>query len=354
MTKAHGFGSEVSMSNETKSIHQPMSLFQKSRSIFSDIADYLLTRLDGYPNASSFRITVYLLEGVLIGLFFYLWLEYTQTGVLFKTYYPIFVAVCIIFWHYLVAEFGGRFIYKHLKSFKVTIGKFWVISFAGVCFGYIMVYFNGQCPGIAQYYPDISSFYSSHSAPTLVRLAVFYKIVLIPWAVSTFLLTQGELKKQIVNELAGIKQINDSIDQKKFESKSQKTVINDEVNPSKDEGGKRSNSFSVPSKDGIRKIAFIDIYFIAVEDHYCKLVFNRKGEIYIEYVRLSLKEALANLPPSHFAQIHRSYAVNLQHVKHIKKEGQAYQLFIEGSDNFLPASRHRAHTFLPKLKEILN
>jgi DNA-binding LytR/AlgR family response regulator len=106
-------------------------------------------------------------------------------------------------------------------------------------------------------------------------------------------------------------------------------------------------------KDGVRKIAFIDLYFLAVEDHYCKLVFNRKGEIHKEYVRLSLREALANLPSSHFAQVHRSYAVNLQHVKHIKKEGQAYQLYIEGSDNFLPASRHRAHTFLPKLKEIL-
>jgi DNA-binding LytR/AlgR family response regulator len=82
-------------------------------------------------------------------------------------------------------------------------------------------------------------------------------------------------------------------------------------------------------------------------------VFNRKGEIYQEYLRLSLKKALANLPSSQFVQVHRSYAVNLQHVKHIKKEGQAYQLLIKGSDNFLPASRHRAHTFLPKLREIL-
>ena len=300
------------------------------------------------------QISVYLLEGVLIGLVFYLWLEYTQTGEIFKTYYPIFVAFTIILWHYLATEFGGRFIYRRWKPFKMTIGKFWVISFVGVCFGYIMVYLNGQCPGIAKYYPDISSFYSSHSSPTQVRLGVFYKIVLIPWAVSTFLLTQGELKKQIANELASIKQINDSLDQKEIETKSQETSISDEVNPSIDEGEKKSGSFSAPLKDGILKIAFMDIYFIAVEDHYCKLVFNRKGKTYKEYVRLSLKEALVNLPSSHFAQVHRSYAVNLQHVKHIKKEGQAYQLFIEGNDNFLPASRHRAHTFLPKLKEILN
>ena len=47
--------------------------------------------------------------------------------------------------------------------------------------------------------------------------------------------------------------------------------------------------------------------------------------------------------------------INSYSLKHlIKKEGQAYRLFVEGSDNFLPASRHRAITFLPKLKEILN
>ena len=315
------------------------------QSIFKNFADYWFTELDNYPNRSSFRIIIYLLEGLLIGLFFYLWLEYTPTKELFRKVYPLFVGSTIILWHYLVTEFGGRFIHKRRKSFKPTIGKFWLISFAGVFFGYIMIYFNGQCPGIAEFYPDISSFYSSHSTPTLIRLSVFYKIVLIPWAVSTFLLTQVELKKQIANELASIKQINDSLDQKK--TKSQETSIKDEA----EEG---SDSFSVPLKDGIKKIALSDIYFIAVEDHYCRLVFNRKGEIDEEYMRLSLREALANLPSSHFAQVHRSYAVNLQHVKHIKKQGQAYQLFIEGSDNFLPASRHRAHAFLPKLKKILN
>ncbi|MBT8358647.1 MAG: LytTR family transcriptional regulator [Desulfobacterales bacterium] len=337
-----------------RSLIHPMSLVQNSRSIFDNFAGYLLTRMDGYPHASSFRRTVYLLEGVLIGLFFYLWLEYTQTEELFKTYYPIFVAFSIIFWHYLVTEFGGRFIYKRRKLLKVTIGKFWMISFAGVFFGYIMIYFNGQCPGIAKYYPDISSFYSSHSSPTLVRLAVFYKIVLIPWAISTFLLTQGELKKQIANELASIKQINDLLDHEKSEIAPQKTSINDTSNPLKDEGENRARCFEVQLKEGSRHIPFTDIYYIAIEDHYCKLVFNWKGKICKEYVRLSLKEALANLPSSHFAQVHRSYAVNLEHVKQIKKEGQAYQLLIEGSDNSLPASRHRAHTFLPMLKEILN
>jgi hypothetical protein len=341
MIEAHIFGSGVSMSSETNRINPPMSTVQKSRSIFGDIADYLQTGMDDYPNTSSFRITAYLLEGVLIGLFTYLWLEYAQMGKLYHWLFPIIVSSAIVFVHYTIAEI----VYEFWKPSKKTIGIFWVISFAGVVMGFILVYLTGICGLVCQitgsYCPAIW-----HTSPP-DTIAVFFKTVILPWLISISWLTQGILKKEMAKELASIKQINDSLDQKKFEIKSQKIPIHDE-------GEKRSGSFSVPLKDGISNIAFSDIYFIAVEDHYCKLVFNRKGEINKEYVRLSLKEALANLPSGHFAQVHRSYAVNLQHVKYIKKEGQAYQLFMEGSDNFLPASRHRAHTFLPKLKEILN
>ena len=329
------------MPSETNSINQPMSMVQKSRSIWGDIADYLQTRMDDYPNTSSFRISIYLLEGVLIGLFTYLWLEYAQMGKLYHWLFPIIVSSAFVLVHYTITEIG----YKFWKPFKRTIGKFWLISFAGVVMSFILVYFTGICGFVCQitgsYCPAIW-----HTSPP-DTIAVFFKTVALPWVISISWLTQGILKKEMAKELASIKQINDSLDQKKFKIKSQKIPINDESE-------KRLESFSVPLKDGTRKIAFIDLYFIAVEDHYCKLVFNSNGDIYKEYVRLSLKQALAKLPSNHFAQVHRSYAVNLQHVKHIKKEGQAYQLYIEGSDNFLPASRHRAHTFLPKLKEILN
>ena len=335
------------MANQTETIHETTASVQNSHFLSGKLGDYFRTILEDYPTASFSRIIVYLVEGVLIGLFFYLWLEYSPTEALFRTYYPPFVAFTVIFWHYLVADTGGRLIYKRRKHINVTIGKIWGISFAGVLLGYIMVYLNGQCPGIARFYPDISSFYSSHSSPTMIRLSVFYKIVLIPWAVSTFLLTQSELKKHLASELAGIKQINDSLNQKKLR-------IDNEVNINKEMSQKPSDFLSIPLKDGISKIAFSDIYFIAVEDHYCKIVYNRQGETDQEYVRLSLKDALAELPTSHFVQVHRSCAVNLLHVKHVKKEGQAYQLLVEGSDHFLPASRHRAHIFLPRLKEILN
>lgn len=328
------------MSNETSSINQPMSMVHKSRSIVSDISGYLQTRMDDCPTKSASRITVYLLEGGLMGLFTYLWLEYARMGKLYHWLFPIIVSSAIVFVHYAITET----FYKFWKPAKRTLGIFWLLSFAGVVMSFILVYSAGICGLVCQ----VTGLYCPERWHTFPpdTIAVFFKTVILPWLISISLLTQGILKKELAKELAGLRQINDSLEQKKLKIKSPKIPVDGESE-------KKSDSFNFPGKDGVRKIAFIDLYFVAVEDHYCKLVFNRNGEIYKDYVRLSLKEALANLPSSHFAQVHRSYAVNLQHVKQIKKEGQAYQLSIEGSDKLLPASRHRAHTFLPKLKEIL-
>ena len=329
------------MSLESGSINQPLSPVQKSRPIFDAISDYFHTGMDEYPNTSAFRIAIYLFEGLLIGLFTFLWLEYAQMGKLYHWLFPIIVSSAMVFVHYAITEV----LYKFWKPYKRTIGVFWLISFGGVVMSFFLVYSTGICGFVCQITGSYCPVIWHTSPPEMI--AVLFKTVILPWVISISLLSQGILKKDMAQELASIKQINASLDQKTNDSKTQKTS-------NKDEGGKRPNSFSVLLKHGIKQIDFIDIYFIAVEDHYCKIVFNSNGEIYKEYVRLTLKEALDSLPSHHFTQIHRSYAVNLQHVKHIKKEGQAYQLFIEGSNNFLPASRHRAHAFLPKLKEILN
>jgi len=297
--------------------------------------------MDDYPNTSFLRITSYLLEGVLIGLFTFLWLEYAQMGKLYHWLFPVIVSSAIVIFHYLIAEI----VYKFGIPIKRIMGIFWAVSFAGLVVSFILVYFTGICGFVCQVTGSHCPVLWHTSPPAMI--AVFFKTVFLPWLISIALLTQGILKREMAKELARIKQINDSLDQNKIDIDSQRIS-------STDESKTKTDSFSVPLKGGIRKIAFSDIYFIAVEDHYCKIVYHHGGEIYQEYVRLSLKEALGNLPSNHFAQVHRSYAVNLQHVKHIKKEGQAYQLFIKGSDHFLPASRHRAHIFLPKLQEILN
>jgi hypothetical protein len=348
ITLVHCLVPDVPMPNETGRINPPMSRVQKSRSIWGNIEEYLLTGMDEYPSTSTFRIAMYLLEGVLIGLFTYLWLEFAQMGTLYHWLFPAIVSSAIVICHYAITEI----IFIFWNPPKRTIGTLCLVSFTGVAMSFSLVYLGGicgfACRIIGSYCPV-----NWHTSPP-DAIMVFFKTVLLPWVVSIFFLTQGILKKEIAKELADIKQINDSLGQKGFETIPQSGSIHDEGNPPNNEGENKSDSFTVPLKEGIRTIDFIDIYFIAVEDHYCRLVFNRKGTTCKEYVRLSLKEALEKLPSGHFAQVHRSYAVNLRHVKHIRKQGQAYQLHMDGSDDIIPASRHRVHIFLPKLEDILS
>ncbi len=320
----------------------------------NSLSGYFQTPMEIYPNTLSFRQSIYVVETVLICMFGYLWLEYTQMDGMFKSVYPIIISVIIIISQYMIIEFGVRLIHKRWPRFEISIGKFWGISFAGVFFGFIMVYFNAQCPGIERFYPDIFYFYTEHPEPSPSRLAVFYKIILIPWMISTFLLTQGVLKKQLEKELEEIRQINDRLNKKTSEiSHKNRPAITDGPH-SKVENKKNPTYFEATSELGFKKIEFMNIYYVAVKDHYCQLVINQEGEIHKELLRLSLKQAMAKLPSDYFVQVHRSYSVNLNHVQKIKKKGQAFQLLISGTNEFVPASRHRAKNFLPKIRKILS
>lgn len=306
---------------------------------FDYFSSYLQIPIENYPNTPTYRKPIYAIEGVLICTFAYLWLEYTQMDGIFKSIYPVIVTAIVLISQYLLVEFGGRLIYKHWRPFETNIGIFWGISFVGIFFGYTMVYFNAQCPGIESFYPDIFYFFTEHPNPPN-RLSVFYKIILIPWLISTFLITQIELKKQIDKELSYIKSINNRLGLEKKESKTD----------SKDK--KKSEYFEVTIDDSLKKIAYEDLYYISIKDHYCELAINKEGELAKQFVRLSLKEAIKDLPKKYFEQVHRSHVVNLQHVKKIKRKGQTYQLQLSGTNVFIPASRHRARIFLPKLKKV--
>lgn len=325
-----------------------MAIFQRIRLFLNEKADYFATIMDVRPEASSNRFSFFILEGVLIGLFTYLWLEYAEMGALYHWFFPIIVSSAISIIHFTAIVV----VFRLWKPQKTTFAKFWLISLAGVTLGYFMTYAMGICGLICliigSYCPT-----AWHTSPPQT-IAVLFKTILVPWGISTYLLTQRVLKKQIVEQLASIKLINTILEQQQDEISTDEDLIDDGVKPANAEEEQQTEFFSVSLKGESSKIALIDIYFIAVEDHYCKLVTNKNGDLHEELIRLSLKEALESLPSSHFAQVHRSFIVNLQHVKHIKKEGQAYQLFLEGNDTFLPASRHRAQYFLPKLKEFLN
>ncbi len=305
--------------------------------------NYFKTIIETYPHSSAYRNPIYIVEGILICILAYLWLEYTQMDGTFKSVYPMIIAVIIVLSQFLIVEKGGRLVYKHWKPFIVNVRGFWLISFSGVFFGFLMVYFNAQCPGVEAFYPDIFYFYHDYPEPTPSRISVFYKIILIPWAVSCFLMVQGEIKKQLTRELENIRQINEGLEKKG------KYRIPD--SGKKEDKGKNLHNFSVPVKDGYIKIEYEDIYFISVQDHYCNLVYRKENKRQSALIRLSLKQAVEKLSSDSFEQVHRSHVVNLLHVQKIEKKGQTYQMLMRGIDDIIPASRHRAQSFLPRLKK---
>lgn len=325
-----------------------MTTSQQIRLYLSEKAEYFATIMDIGPEASSNRYPFYILEGVLIGLFTYLWLEFAEMGALYRWLFPIVASSVTVIVHLTAIVL----VFRIWKPQKLTFAKFWLISLAVVVLGFFTTYATGICGVICMIIGSYCPTAWHTSPPDMI--SVFFRVILVPWGITTYLLTQRVLKKQIVEQLISIKLINAVLEQQEAEISTDEEVIDDEVKPENTGEEQQVEFFNVSSNGESTKIALTDIYFIAVEDHYCKLVIKRNGGLHEELIRLSLKEALENLPSSHFAQVHRSYIVNLKHVKHIKKEGQAYQLFLEGNDDFLPASRHRAQDFLPRLKEFLN
>lgn len=307
--------------------------------MFKRLFEYPYTPLEGYPAESVFRKSIYGLQGLMICLLTFLWLEYTRMDGLFKSVYPLIVGLLVSGSHYLFSEAGARMAARHCRPFRVTVAGYWGISLAGVLFGFSMVWFNAQCPGVEKVYPDIFYFYTDHPDPP-ARVSVFFKLILLPWLVATVLITQGELKRQLKKELELIRQINTAL--------KEKAPRDDETGALAD-AGEKPGWFEVTTGDGTKQIPQSSLISISVKDHYCEILFFRDGKSCRELVRLSLKQAKDRLPKSRFEQVHRSHVVNLDHVQKVIKKGQAFQLYMAGSDTPIPASRHRAGEFLPRI-----
>lgn len=63
-------------------------------------------------------------------------------------------------------------------------------------------------------------------------------------------------------------------------------------------------------------------------------------------VRIPLKELLAQLDPSLFAQVHRSVVVNLRAISHVARgDNETADIHLKGRDEVLPVSRSYLHLF---------
>jgi DNA-binding LytR/AlgR family response regulator len=62
-------------------------------------------------------------------------------------------------------------------------------------------------------------------------------------------------------------------------------------------------------------------------------------------VRAPLKDLIAQLDPSQFAQVHRSVVVNLRAVSRVVRGEETAEIHLKGREEVLPVSRAYLHLF---------
>ena len=97
----------------------------------------------------------------------------------------------------------------------------------------------------------------------------------------------------------------------------------------------------------VRLIPVDDIDFLRSEEKYTLIAWrDDAGQPREAVVRTPLKEIVAQLDSSQFAQVHRSVAVNLRAVSHVTRGlNETADIHLKGRDDVLPVSRSYLHLF---------
>jgi DNA-binding LytR/AlgR family response regulator len=97
----------------------------------------------------------------------------------------------------------------------------------------------------------------------------------------------------------------------------------------------------------LRMIAVDEIDFLRSEAKYTLVAWRGDGGHAAEaLVRTALKDLLAQLDPSQFAQVHRSVVVNLRAISHVKRgDNETATIHLKGRQETLPVSRNYVHLF---------
>jgi DNA-binding LytR/AlgR family response regulator len=92
----------------------------------------------------------------------------------------------------------------------------------------------------------------------------------------------------------------------------------------------------------VRMIAVDDVDYLRSDAKYTVVAW-REGEATI---RIPLKDLLAQLDPSQFAQVHRSVVVNLKAISHVRRhDNETAEIHLKGRKETLPVSRNYLHLF---------
>jgi DNA-binding LytR/AlgR family response regulator len=97
----------------------------------------------------------------------------------------------------------------------------------------------------------------------------------------------------------------------------------------------------------VRLIAVDDIDYLRSEAKYTQVAWRDEARLPREaIIRVPLKQLLAQLDPSQFAQVHRSVVVNLGAVSHLTRDsGETAEIHLKGRAERLPVSRSFIHRF---------
>ncbi|MEO6799170.1 MAG: LytTR family DNA-binding domain-containing protein [Rhodanobacter sp.] len=97
----------------------------------------------------------------------------------------------------------------------------------------------------------------------------------------------------------------------------------------------------------VRMIAVDDIDFLRSDEKYTRIAWRGGGgEPSEALIRTPLKELVAQLDATHFAQVHRAVVVNLRAISHVMRgENETALIHLKGRHDTLPVSRNYVHLF---------
>ena len=97
----------------------------------------------------------------------------------------------------------------------------------------------------------------------------------------------------------------------------------------------------------VRLIAVEDVDFLKSEDKYTVVAWrDEAGQAREAVIRSTLKELAPQLDTVQFAQVHRSYVVNLRSIAQVTRNlNETAEIRLKGRDDVLPVSRTYLHVF---------
>lgn len=276
------------------------------------IVNYFSPTLDAFDDNFEQRLSLYLVYGLLIGVITFLSLNILGT----IRGYPVIQAFQGMYsWHttlnftlcFVLVTKISRFLRSRSEDPEAwKVFNLWLIGITSFTIAFILqrtvVY-----AGVEQYNPSLIEYYQRNpqARPTIFIMLTWSFLFWLP----TFIgLVQIALWKQ-----------------KRYTRYCE---------------GARVPETRRWSLDGGKTLVNIDdIIHISMEDHYAKICWLQTGVKKEKLVRLSLKEAVKQLPQDRFLQIHRSHLINLERAEGLVREKQKWIVNIDGVE--LPVSRSR-------------